>query len=164
MKVGSFAAIAALCCMASPAFAQQLTRVQVLALQQQLRDDGCGIEHTTGHLDAMTRRAVEKCKSKYNVSSGGAAALLDAMNIGFGPNDHPAAMATAMSGDSTGNSKRTMHRPRRMRGARGMQADTTMKADSMMKTKMKDTKMKTKMKRMMDTMMKSDSTTRTPTP
>lgn len=59
-----------------------LTNVQLLALQQQLRDEGCGVESVTGVLDGQTRRAIAKCKKKYGVTGNGRD-LLAAMNIGF---------------------------------------------------------------------------------
>jgi len=124
------AALAVLCCFATPAMAQRLTRVEILALQQQLRDDGCGVDHTTGQLDAMTRRAVEKCKSKYNVTSGGAAALLAAMNLGFTPGEGTSGMMAAVSTDSTTmRGTRRVRSGRRMRSPRGS-SDTTMMRDS----------------------------------
>ena len=101
MKYRVMAASAALCfCAATPMLAQSLSRIQILALQQELRDKGCGVTHATGRMDAPTRRAVEKCKGQYNVT-GGAAELLVAMNIGFGPNDSRASVETARSGVST---------------------------------------------------------------
>lgn len=150
MQVRSLAGVAAFCCLASPALAQRaatqhLSRVQILALQQQLRDDGCGVDHTTGQLDAMTRRAVEKCKSKYNVTSGGAADLLSAMNIGFGPNDQMPTLAmangnsTSMTSDTSSAAtrratSRAMRRGRRMGNGRmrrtGSDSTTMTKPDS----------------------------------
>lgn len=63
-----------------------LTGVQFLALQQQLRDEGCGVKMITGVADAATRRAVRTCSKKYG-TSGSAAALLAAMNVGYGASD-----------------------------------------------------------------------------
>jgi hypothetical protein len=59
-----------------------LTGVQFLALQQELRDRGCGNAHVTGWLDAPTRRAIAKCAKELNVANK-AAAVLAAMNIGY---------------------------------------------------------------------------------
>jgi hypothetical protein len=97
------AATAVLCCVAATPIAAQtsLSRVQILALQQQLRDDGCGVAHTTGRLDAMTRRAVAKCNAKYN-STGGAAELLAAMNIGFSASDNAPRTTEAGAGGTLG--------------------------------------------------------------
>lgn len=92
------ACAAAICCTAAPAFAQGLSRVEVLALQQQLRDDGCGVSHVTGHLDAMTRTAVKKCESKYSGATD-PASMLAAMNIGFGDGISPPTLAGARSGN-----------------------------------------------------------------
>jgi hypothetical protein len=59
-----------------------LTGVQFLALQQEMRDRGCGNNHVTGVLDAPTRSAIRNCAKKMNVEAT-AAAVLNAMNIGF---------------------------------------------------------------------------------
>jgi peptidoglycan hydrolase-like protein with peptidoglycan-binding domain len=70
-----------------------LNRVQFLALQQELRDQGCGVTNVDGRYGPSTRRAIATCAKKFNTSNN-AAALLAAMNIGFGPNDNqPAAPA-----------------------------------------------------------------------
>jgi DNA-binding transcriptional LysR family regulator len=84
MKVRALASFVVCCCAAAPLAAQSLSRTDILALQQQLRDDGCGISHTTGRVDAVTRRALKKCASKYNASSSTPSAVLAAMNIGLG--------------------------------------------------------------------------------
>jgi hypothetical protein len=111
MRVRSIAAAAALLCCASPIFAQSLKRVQIIGLQQQLRDDNCGVTHVTGRMDAMTKRAAQKCMQKYNVSSGGVPALLAAMNIGLGPNDSLPSLASAgqvgLSSSAMGGSTQT---------------------------------------------------------
>ena len=64
-----------ICCTAAPAFAQGLSRVEVLALQQQLRDDGCGSSHISGRVDATTRADVRKCETKYNGATDPASML-----------------------------------------------------------------------------------------
>jgi hypothetical protein len=70
-----------------------LNRVQFLALQQELRDQGCGVTNVDGHYGPQTRRAIATCAKKFNTANN-AAALLAGMNIGFGPNDNaPAAPA-----------------------------------------------------------------------
>jgi peptidoglycan hydrolase-like protein with peptidoglycan-binding domain len=70
-----------------------LNRVQFLALQQELRDQGCGVTNVDGRYGPSTRRAIATCAKKFNTANN-AAALLAAMNIGFGPNDNqPAAPA-----------------------------------------------------------------------
>lgn len=63
-----------------------LTGPQFLALQQELRDRGCGNQHVTGSLDAPTRRAIANCATKMNVANK-AAAVLVAMNIGYSDAD-----------------------------------------------------------------------------
>jgi hypothetical protein len=66
-----------------------LTGVQFLALQQELRDRGCGTSRVTGRADAATRRAIRICAGKLNVANN-ARAVLIAMNIGFSETDVPA--------------------------------------------------------------------------
>ena len=83
--------IAVIALMAGPALASAqagLSRIQFLALQQELRDQGCGVTNVDGHYGPQTRRAIATCAKKFN-SANNAAALLQAMNIGFGPNDNP---------------------------------------------------------------------------
>lgn len=59
-----------------------LTGVQFLALQQELRDRGCGNAHVTGSLDAPTRRAISVCAKRLGVANK-ASAVLAAFNVGF---------------------------------------------------------------------------------
>jgi peptidoglycan hydrolase-like protein with peptidoglycan-binding domain len=99
--------IAVIALMAVPALASAqagLSRVSFLALQQELRDQGCGVTNVDGQYGPQTRRAIATCAKKFN-SANNAAALLQAMNIGFGPNDNPPAggTGTGMSG-ATGSS------------------------------------------------------------
>jgi peptidoglycan hydrolase-like protein with peptidoglycan-binding domain len=85
--------IAVIALIAAPARASAqagLNRVQFLALQQELRDQGCGVTNVDGRYGPQTRRAIATCAKKFN-SANNAAALLAAMNIGFGPNDTPPA-------------------------------------------------------------------------
>lgn len=79
----------------SSARSEGLTYTQLLALQQQLRDEGCGIDHVTGVLDAATRRAIAQCKKKYGVTGNGRD-LLIAMNIGFDANMSDTGMGSIM--------------------------------------------------------------------
>ncbi len=67
-----------------------LTGPQFLALQQELRDKGCGDSHVTGVLDGPTRRAISICAKKLSVKNN-AAAVLVAMNIGYSDADVSAA-------------------------------------------------------------------------
>ncbi len=83
MKYSLLGACAVAVCCTAPAFAQGLTRVETIALQQQLRDDGCGVTHVTGRMDPTTRAAVHKCASKYSGATD-AKSMLAAMDIGFG--------------------------------------------------------------------------------
>jgi len=83
--------IAVIALMAAPALASAqagLSKIQFLALQQELRDQGCGVTNVDGHYGPQTRRAIATCAKKFN-SANNAQALLVAMNIGFGPNDNP---------------------------------------------------------------------------
>ncbi len=59
-----------------------LTRMQLLALQQELRDRKCGNLHVTGRLDAATRAAIRTCSRKLGVANN-AAAVLAGFDIGF---------------------------------------------------------------------------------
>ena len=67
-----------------------LSGTQFLALQQELRDRGCGNTHVTGWLDAPTRHAIAACAKKMNVANK-AGAVLVAMNIGYSDADVSAA-------------------------------------------------------------------------
>lgn len=66
-----------------------LTGAQFLALQQEIRDKGCGEIRITGVLDAPTRRGISSCAKKLGVKNN-AAAVLVAMNIGYSAADIPA--------------------------------------------------------------------------
>ena len=78
------------CCLISPAVAAAqtggLTRVQLLALQQELKEQ-CGLQHATGVMDGPTRHAIAVCNKKYGTQGNGAA-LLAAMNVGFGTGEN----------------------------------------------------------------------------
>jgi len=97
----TFALIA--CCLISPAVAAAqtggLTRVQLLALQQELKEQ-CGLQHSTGVMDGPTRHAIAVCNKKYGTQGNGAA-LLAAMNVGFnsGDNAPQGGMGTVMGND-----------------------------------------------------------------
>jgi peptidoglycan hydrolase-like protein with peptidoglycan-binding domain len=96
--------IAVIALIAAPALASAqagLSKIQFLALQQELRDQGCGVTNVDGHYGPQTRRAIATCAKKFN-SANNAAALLTAMNIGFGPTDNPPAGKTADNGMSSG--------------------------------------------------------------
>jgi hypothetical protein len=67
-----------------------LTGPQFLALQQEIRDKGCGEIRITGVLDAPTRRGISTCAKKLGVKNN-AAAVLVAMNIGYSDADVSAA-------------------------------------------------------------------------
>ena len=97
----TFALIA--CCLISPAIAAAqtggLTKIQLLALQQELKDQ-CGLAHATGVMDGPTRHAIAVCNQKYGTTGNGAA-LLAAMNVGFNAGDNPpqGGMGTVMGND-----------------------------------------------------------------
>ena len=96
--------IAVIALMAAPALASAqagLSKIQFLALQQELRDQGCGVTNVDGHYGPQTRRAIATCAKKFN-SANNAAALLTAMNIGFGPNDNPPTGKSADNSMSSG--------------------------------------------------------------
>ena len=75
-----------------------LSRVQFLALQQELRDQGCGVTNVDGRYGPQTRRAIATCAQKFN-SANNAKAVLEAMNIGFGPGDTPPSGTTPTTGE-----------------------------------------------------------------
>lgn len=96
--------IAVIAFLAVPALASAqagLNRIQFLALQQELRDQGCGVTNVDGRYGPSTRRAIATCAKKFNTANN-AAAVLAAMNIGFGPNDTPPAAPTGGGGMSMG--------------------------------------------------------------
>jgi len=112
--------------MASSGSTAGMSHVEFLALQQQLRDDGCGLQHVTGRMDAATRRAIAQCKTKYNVT-GDTQALVDAMKIGFSSGDTQPSMSEARSGSATsmgnemnGSMGTSSRMNSSMRGRRGM--------------------------------------------
>lgn len=109
--------IAVIALMAGPALASAqagLNRIQFLALQQELRDQGCGVTNVDGRYGPQVRRAIAACAKKFN-SANNAAALLQAMNIGFGPNDNPptgpaggtASSGTGMAGQAAAEGEST---------------------------------------------------------
>jgi peptidoglycan hydrolase-like protein with peptidoglycan-binding domain len=94
--------IAVIALIAVPALASAqagLSKIEFLALQQELRDQGCGVTNVDGHYGPQTRRAIATCAKKFNTANN-AKALLTAMNIGFGPSDNPPTRGTASGGDS----------------------------------------------------------------
>jgi hypothetical protein len=92
------------CCLISPVVAAAqtggLTRVQLLALQQELKEQ-CGLAHSTGVMDGPTRHAIAVCNKKYGTQGNGAA-LLAAMNVGFGTGDNEpqGGMGSVMGNDN----------------------------------------------------------------
>ena len=43
-----------------------LSKIQFLALQQELRDQGCGVTNVDGQYGPQTRRAIATCAKKFN--------------------------------------------------------------------------------------------------
>jgi hypothetical protein len=126
----TFALIA--CCLVSPAIAAAqtggLTKIQLMALQQELKDQ-CGLAHSTGVMDGPTRHSIAVCNKKYGTQGNGAA-LLAAMNVGFSTGDNPPSGSVGGMGMVMGNGNVTwtdsagvVHR-RRSR-ARGTAAGAT---------------------------------------
>ena len=113
-----------------------LNRIQFLALQQELRDQGCGVTNVDGRYGPSTRRAIATCAKKFNTANN-AAALLAAMNIGFGPNDTPPAAPMGGGGMSMG-------------AGGGMKSEAKAEGESM----------KTEKKEMKHTMMKKKKVTK----
>jgi peptidoglycan hydrolase-like protein with peptidoglycan-binding domain len=125
--------IAVIALMAVPALASAqagLSRIQFLALQQELRDQGCGVTNVDGRYGPQTRRAIATCAKKFN-SANNAAALLQAMNIGFGPNDNPP------TGPATGSASTDMST-----GSNSMASEAKSEGESM-KTEAKEHAAKT---------------------
>jgi peptidoglycan hydrolase-like protein with peptidoglycan-binding domain len=132
--------IAVIAFLAVPALASAqagLNRIQFLALQQELRDQGCGVTNVDGHYGPSTRRAIATCAKKFNTANN-AAALLAAMNIGFGPNDTPPAApagggggvsaSAAAEGESVKTEKKEVrHATAKKKKAAKAAADTTKK-------------------------------------
>jgi len=75
-----------------------LSGVQFLALQQELRDRGCGNNHVTGVLDAPTKSAIKACAKQLNVANN-ASAVLNALDIGF-TGGEGASASTAMPNET----------------------------------------------------------------
>ncbi len=88
-----------------------LSGVQFLALQQELRDRGCGNAHVTGHLDAPTRHAISVCAKQLNVANS-AEAVLGAANIGFGAGDNPPTGSGMKKSDDMSNESHAMNMPK----------------------------------------------------
>lgn len=143
MKYSLLGACVAACCCTAPVFAQGLTRVETLALQQQLRDDGCGTTHITGRVDATTRADVKKCETKYSGAST-PTAMLTAMNIGFGngitaPTLASARGETAGSMSAGGTSAGAMHENMDRNMKRNMKRNMDRNMDRNMKRNMNRT-------------------------
>jgi hypothetical protein len=122
----TFALIA--CCLISPAIAAAqtggLTKIQLLALQQELKDQ-CGLAHSTGVMDGPTRHAIAVCNKKYGTQGNGAA-LLAAMNVGFGTgeNEPQGGMGSVMGNDNTVTTSTTTTVTTKPRATRGTKTRT----------------------------------------
>lgn len=112
-----------------------LTGVQFLALQQELRDRGCGNNHVTGVLDAPTKKAIKTCAKQLNVANN-ATAVLNAFDVGFtGGEGAGASASTAMpNATAAANASETgkTMKATRSKGQRGraMKAKSAAKKDS----------------------------------
>jgi peptidoglycan hydrolase-like protein with peptidoglycan-binding domain len=102
-----------------------LSKIQFLALQQELRDQGCGVTNVDGHYGPQTRRAIATCAKKFN-SANNAAALLTAMNIGFGANDNAPTGRSGTTGDNSTTSGSTDTSSTPTANATGGGSDDTM--------------------------------------
>jgi hypothetical protein len=134
--------IAVIALMAVPALASAqagLNRIQFLALQQELRDQGCGVTNVDGRYGPQTRRAIATCAKKFN-SANNAAALLQAMNIGFGPNDNPPTGPAAGSASTGGSDNMSMSSGNSMASDTNAQGEATVKHAAATKTHKKTAK------------------------
>jgi hypothetical protein len=114
-----------------------LTGVQFLALQQELRDRGCGNAHVTGSLDAPTRRAISVCAKRLGVANN-AAAVLAAFNVGFAASELGTATgmgggAMAAEGSKAEEAKESPRHERAERRAAAHKSTMKMKTDTAMK-------------------------------
>ncbi len=123
------------CCLISPAVAAAqtggLTRVQLLALQQELKEQ-CGLAHSTGVMDGPTRHAIAVCNKKYGTQGNGAA-LLAAMNVGFGTgeNEPQRGMGSVMGNDNdNGTVSSDESRARKVRAMKAKSKKTKAARDS----------------------------------
>ena len=61
--------------------------VEIMALQQELRDRGCSPGRITGHVNAQTRHAMACARDKNIATGDSPVAMLQALNIGFSGDD-----------------------------------------------------------------------------
>jgi hypothetical protein len=137
-----------------------LTKVELLALQQEMRDQGCGNQHAAGGWDAATKKAIRTCAKKYNTTTN-AKELLAAMNIGFSAGDTPPAAPAAKGDDMGGMKMEGMKMSEEGKESPGAEKAEMKKAPMKMKAGMKmkpGMKMTGEMKMKHDSMMKGDST------
>jgi hypothetical protein len=121
-----------------------LTGVQFLALQQELRDRGCGNAMVTGTYDGATRRAVSVCAKRLGVANN-AGAVLVAFNIGFSEGDVGKATGTAEAKESPGTEKAETRRAARRSHAvakEGTKAEEAKESPSAEKVEVKHGAMK----------------------
>lgn len=120
-----------------------LSKIQFLALQQELRDQGCGVTNVDGHYGPQTRRAIATCAKKFN-SANNAAALLAAMNIGFGANDNPPTRSSGTNDNSMSSGESAKTEMKESAKAEGETASTEAKEVKHAATKHKKTTAKSK--------------------
>jgi len=131
-----------------------LTKVELLALQQEMRDQGCGNKHAAGEWDAATKGAIRACAKKYNTSTN-AKELLAAMNVGFSAGDTPPMSSGMKSGDMGGMKMEGDMKGMKMSGEAKEEMKESPRAE---KAEKKHAAMKKKGGMMMkDTAMKHDS-------
>src|SRR6266851_5466056 len=138
-----------------------LTGVQFLALQQELRDRGCGNAHVTGWLDAPTRKAISTCAKRLSVANK-AAAVLAAFDIGFSASE--LGTGTGMGGGAApegSKAEEAKESPKQERAEKKAAAEEAKESPSAEKAEKKTAAHKAGMKMKMkgDTTMKKDSTT-----
>lgn len=132
-----------------------LTGVQFLALQQELRDRGCGNSAVTGTFDGATRHAVANCAKRLSVANN-AGAVLVALNIGFSESDVGKASGGGEASESSSTEKaEKSHAAKRSHAAakEGSKAEEAKESPGAEKTEVKHAAMKKG-----DMTMKHDST------
>ena len=136
-----------------------LTKVELLALQQEMRDQDCGNKHAAGEWNAETKAAIRTCAKRHNTSTN-AKELLAAMNIGFSAGDTPPAGGGMKGDDMAGMKMEGDMKGMKMSGEAKEEMKESPGAEKAEKkaAMKKGMKMKGEMKKMHDDMMKKDST------
>jgi hypothetical protein len=74
------------------------SRVEIMALQQELRDRGCSPGSVTGHLDAQTRHAMACARGRGIAPGDSPKAMLQSLNVGFSGADTTETLAFLRTG------------------------------------------------------------------